>query len=662
MTPAKPKLKIKRGEPAAAKSSAAASIPQLPPTDAEASPPALSFEDLFSLRRLRKTWQVLRKATRDVTARDVVDWLDWSISIDQSIEEIRRDVLSGTYVPQPPTRFEQAKSKGAYRVIASLNMRDALVYRHISDEALRRYLPKKVPGAFYSNKHSLTPVGKTFTFEGDSSHAFFEVWLRYNEYRARTMLNDVYKTLVVTDVTNYFESIHHELLLEYLAPLGLPREAAGLLGRLLEMLKPTTGHSPTPRVGLPVDEFDCSRQLGHVFLFEHDRRVAQLVGEQNYARWMDDQNIGVRNVTHARKIVNELTRSLYQQRLTLNAGKTKFLSPDEVVEHFQLDANELLNKIQKKTAGEKFDISDARTEFENVWSEINQSPNRSGNWDKVLKRAYGLATKVGSTVMKQRAFDDLVEYPELADRIVNYFARQNCGDELLALFRKYMNSGENLFEAVEFSFLQGLMDIDPTGTLAGKLTKVVESFAKCQLKGQTGRPLGRAAAVLLLYWLGYPAAHFAKLFTRAEARALPKEVARAWLACGFALEADAPIRAALMAHSAEDVGRLGYFLDDVVNARVASFGPYRKLRSRWPLHGEYYDARTWLQFDLSSRAPSTSTLGKRAKTEIEQFAKYATSRAQMRVLQRVRHRIGAPPPSAKPSKKPSVGSSVAMAG
>jgi hypothetical protein len=38
--------------------------------------------------------------------------------------------------------------------------------------------------------------------------------------------------------------------MEYVAPLGLPRKAIALLGRLLDTLKPTSGHSPNPRVGI----------------------------------------------------------------------------------------------------------------------------------------------------------------------------------------------------------------------------------------------------------------------------------------------------------------------------------------------------------------------------------------------------------------------------
>jgi len=80
------------------------------------------------------------------------------------------------------------------------------------------------------------------------------------------------------------------------------------------------------------------------FLFAHDHRVVREFGRNNYVRWMDDQNVGVNSISKAREAVNFLTRSLGEQRLTLNSGKTKFLNPAEVAVHFQLEANKRLTE------------------------------------------------------------------------------------------------------------------------------------------------------------------------------------------------------------------------------------------------------------------------------------------------------------------------------
>jgi len=240
-----------------------------PASIAAASAASRTFEQLFDAELLRKTSKTIRKEIRLIRGRDVVDWIDWFVSLEDSLPVLTSEILNGSYAPSTPTRCELAKSHGSFRVITSFNMRDAIVYRHICDEALDRAMPSKVAGAFFSRRHAPTPAGKTLTPEKEDEYqSFFDVWMQFNQYRSRTMLGEIYQVLVVTDITNYFDSIQHDLLVEYLSPLKLPRKAMGLLGRLLEAFKPCAGHSPNPRVGLPVDELDCSRELAHLFLFD----------------------------------------------------------------------------------------------------------------------------------------------------------------------------------------------------------------------------------------------------------------------------------------------------------------------------------------------------------------------------------------------------------
>jgi hypothetical protein len=317
--------------------------------------------------------------------------------------------------------------------------------------------------------------------------------LKFNQYRSRTLLNNAYQILVVTDITNYFDSIQHDLLIEYLSPFQLPRKEMGLLGRLLEAFKPMAGHSPNPRVGLAVDELDCSRELAHLFLFEHDKRIAAEFGDSNYVRWLDDQNIGVRSISEARKLVNVLTRSLSCQRLTLNAGKTKFLTPAEVILHFQLEANEELDQWEHRFRTVETNITQARNELTDTWNRISMGDHvGTGNWAKILKRMYAAATKADSDLLEGRALQDLVDYPDqLDERIFQYLAKRNRGEQLLSLFSGYCGAGENLFEATESAFFESLLLLDPTPVLAARIRKFASVFAQGSMAGQSGKSLVR---------------------------------------------------------------------------------------------------------------------------------------------------------------------------
>ncbi|WP_435017955.1 RNA-directed DNA polymerase [Tundrisphaera sp. TA3] len=602
-------------------------------------PTAQDFETLFSLRKLRATCTSIRKEIRLLRARDAVDWLDWFLTLDASLEQLREQILEGDYTPTPPSRYEMGKSKGAFRIITSFNICDALVYRHISDAALEAALPRKVQGAFFSRRHSATPVGKTFSVSEDDEYLnFFEVWLRYNEYRTHTLLQQPYECLVVTDITNYFESIQHDLLIEYLAPLGLPRKAMGLLGRLLEAFKPLAGHSPNPRVGLPVDELDCSRQLAHVFLFEHDRRIVEPFGEDNYVRWMDDQNIGVRSETEARHVVNTMTRSLSSQRLTLNSGKTKFLPVDCMVVHFQLDANKKISewdeKYKKVTAS---NVEAARSDFAGLWDEVGDGPHvNDGNWDKILKRMYGLAVKVDSDILEVRALGDLIANPELDERIFTYFSKRNRFAELFSLFSSYTEAEESLFEATEVAFFESSLLLDPDVPHAKLYRNQALRFAEGGVKSRSKRPLSIASAILSVYWFDGSIDSLVDLYPTKAAHRLPKEVARTWMACVAALSPDqlGKVQSALFGHPSDDVARLGRFLTELLAGRVHHLGHYKSQKHRWPLPGDYYDARSWLILDIAASSPSERLRAQNRK-DYGAFEKLARTSPEITVSTRI---------------------------
>lgn len=589
------------------------------------------FAELVSLSNLRKAWKSVRREIRSCKMRDALDWLDWAVTLEAGLGRLQGELLAGEYYPLTPMRYELAKSRGAFRVMTLPNLRDAIIYHLICDRALQLATPMKVAGAYFSRRHAATPVGRTLDQVEDPSSSFWSVWLRYQQHRTHTMLNNVYTVLVVADISNYFDSISHELLMEYLSPLGLPRKAVGILGRLLEMLKPTAGHSPNPRIGIPVDECDCSRALAHIFLFEHDRRVIDRFGEDNYVRWMDDQNIGCHNETEARQAVNELNRSLGYQRLTLNSGKTLFLTPDEVVTHFQLKANRSLDRWEElhKT---RPNTDAARNKLTLIWKRVCESKSfNKGCWDKILKRFYGYTARASSDLLDGRMYEDVIAYPHLAERIFESLARRNRGRELLTLFSKYCRAGESLYESTEATFFDSCLLVDAFPSLEKELRRTAESFSQGKIKGQSLRPFGKAAAVLCLYWFNLPGEKFAQLFSGDEAPRLPSILARAWLAVTAARDPRSlpVVQRKLVGHPSDDVARLSRFISELQEGQVEHVGSYRNLRSRWPLPGRFYDARTWLQLELISTSGSKALRGL-ARGDVGIFRKYARTRQEKR--------------------------------
>jgi hypothetical protein len=604
----------------------------------------LSFDQLVRPARLQTTWKSLRAEIKKLAIRDIVDHADLAVALDSTLAELSAALIDGTYEPSAPSRYELAKGKGSFRVMTLPDMRDAIVYRLICDTALKQAIPSQVAGAYFSRRHTATPVGRSLSGPlDDADYAkFWDIWLRYQQYRTRTLVSGLHEVLVVTDISNYFESVSHELLMEYLAPLGLPRMAVGLLGRLLEALKPPTGHSPNPRIGLPVDEIDCSRQLAHVFLFEHDRRVADEFGEDSYVRWMDDQNVGVASLTEARQVVNAMTRSLSQQRLTLSAAKTKFLQPADVATEFQLEANERLDAFEDNHGG-KFKVGpEAKAAFEFLWAELLEAESvGQGHWDKIIKRAYGLATAVDSPVMEANVWADIVEKPDLATPVFKYLSLRNQGERLLELFARLLAEGESQYESTEALAFEALMLSNLNPEIEAGVRDLALRFVRGDAGGQTNRPFGKVSAMLAAYWCGANPEDLRGCLLDTPAARIPAPLARSWMAITFASSPGTlvDVQRHLVGCRSDDVARLSAFLDGVAAGRISSLGNYRAQKSKWPLPGSFYDSRMWLQLEVSSHGEAA--LRARAKTDLtSHFAKLASTVQERRVAARVANTLG----------------------
>jgi hypothetical protein len=58
------------------------------------------------------------------------------------------------------------------------------------------------------------------------------------------------------------------------------------------------------------------------------------------------------------------------------------------------------------------------------------------------------------------------------------------------------------------------------------------------------------------------------------------------------------------------------------------------LKRRWPQPGMHYDARAWLQMEIMSQSGDV-TAASWLNSEVSRFARYTTTRQEMRILKRI---------------------------
>jgi len=169
----------------------------------------------------------------------------------------------------------------------------------------------------------------------------------------------------------------HDRVADTLHEIAAPQRMINLLFLLLERLSVRHGLRTSSNIGLPVDEFDCSRKLAHMVLYPHDDTMVERVGADRYVRWMDDQIIGAESHPEGLSILACLSKSLTTLHLTPNSGKTKLLTTAKARQHYHLVTNERLDEIDKLVKAK--DVRGAGKKLHKCWLKAKKDEG-VGEW------------------------------------------------------------------------------------------------------------------------------------------------------------------------------------------------------------------------------------------------------------------------------------------
>jgi hypothetical protein len=305
---------------------------------------------------LWSTWKIIRAELRNASIRDVIDFVDYDVDPNKWIQRLLDQISTGRYEPATPFRFTIGKSNGFSRTMTQPSIPDLVLYRTIVDAIYRKALKREHQHVYFkrerlqkaqnlAQKQGKQQMNWATQYRMTSQRSFYN-WLRYAQYRKHLLLQAIHPYLVVSDITNFFDSVLHSHVEEALRGLPIAPRMLGVLFFLLERLSIRQDYASSHGISLPVDEFDCSRTLAHLTLFRHDDTMVELVGEDCYVRWMDDQNLGVPSKAGGLRVLSEVGRSLARLHLSPNTKKSRILTLGEARRHFHLDLNDMLDKAE----------------------------------------------------------------------------------------------------------------------------------------------------------------------------------------------------------------------------------------------------------------------------------------------------------------------------
>ena len=464
-------------------------------------------------KTLTKTFTRLKKSTKQFSTlliRDTIDFLDFEVTLKESLDTLASEINENNYYPQRPYLHESPKSKGINRPTVVFDIKDTLVYRfcieQIEDVLIKKTRQENIRGGIKISPNR-SPVSG-----GDFYEKWFKDWTAHMKSVRDSLEERDY--LATTDIASYFENINMLVLKDMIrSDIEEKTEVMNLLFYFLENTRFRVDYEVNTFNGLPQEDIDCSRLLAYYFLHAHDDRMSMFCKEYDadFYRFVDDMSVSVKSPVDGKKALRCITESLRKLNLVSSIEKTDILHKKDALREMFYKENEKLttlqdNITQKLEQGKKKGTEKARL-LAYYRKLVQQDKQKQKNWIKVLRRFYTLATYTQADFLLDEVQQHLVSYPILfmGNRVQKYLLSIRGSRKFKHAIEKiiaYLYSEENLYPAVESNLIETLLLFTPE-ELGKQNLKRIEILAKdIFFKKNKYAPLSeyaRALACLLYY-------------------------------------------------------------------------------------------------------------------------------------------------------------------
>ncbi len=248
---------------------------------------------------LRSAWKRV-KANKGAPGIDGVTIEEFPAELRAHWPELRAQIKDGRYQPQAVRRVEIPKPDGGKRMLGIPTVMDRVIQQAIAQV--------------------LTPI-----FDPTFSVSSFGFRPGCNAHQAirqvRSYVKDGYPVAVDIDLTKFFDTVNHDLLMSLLGRTIGDKRLLALIGRYLRAGGLVGGHIEPSEVGTPQGG-PLSPLLANILLHQLDLELEHR--GHRFARYADDLIVLVKSKRVGERVMGSLTRYLERTlKLTVNLAKSK---------------------------------------------------------------------------------------------------------------------------------------------------------------------------------------------------------------------------------------------------------------------------------------------------------------------------------------------------
>lgn len=263
----------------------------------------VTLEDVLDRDNLNNAYRRVRanKGAPGIDGMSVEEALPY---LKEHKEELLSELYSGKYQPQPVRRVEIPKPDGGVRKLGIPTVIDRML-----QQALVQVLQYEFERSFSNNSYGFRPMRST--------HQAIE--------KARSYYEEGYKYVIDIDLSKYFDTVNHDILLNKLRQVIKDERIIELIKKYLKSGVMEDGVKQATEAGTPQGG-NLSPLLSNIYLNDFDWMLTRR--GHKHVRYADDCNIYVKSKKAAQRVMEKCVEYLEGKlKLKVNQEKSQIGSP-----------------------------------------------------------------------------------------------------------------------------------------------------------------------------------------------------------------------------------------------------------------------------------------------------------------------------------------------